>query len=160
MSSSRRKATAERTVRKRLQVEHPQRPPISLNVLSASRKKSETTAWPLASCTVTMGMVHTKAMHWQTVVGQMLLCARRLFAVTVTKTSVHQRNWCCVRLCVHVLVRVPARVVFFVCVLVCESVCVRLCACRRVCQFCKTRYWKYWLLTSPRSVLGERCHMF
>ena len=67
-----------------------------------------------------MGVVHTKALHWQKVVGQISLCARRLFAVNVTKTPAGERNCCCVRLCVHVIVLVPARK-FFLCVSVLQD---------------------------------------
>ena len=90
--------------------------------------------------------------------GQMLLCACQLVAVTITKASMGERDCCCVRLRVHVLVRVPSSVVLRVCVRAFVCVCVPVGV--RVCQFCTMRYWRYWFFEESASVVGERCHMF
>ena len=53
-----------------------------------------------------------------------------------------RRDCCCVLLRVYILVRVPSSMVL--------RDCVSVCVCVRVCQFCKTRNLRYWLLKCPR----------
>ena len=92
-------------------------------MLSAPRKKSDTTSWPLASCTAKVGMVHTNATHGKTVF-------ELSFTVCVSTLRGHSHvEDETLRVCI--LVRVPSSMVLRVCGSAC--VCVRLCACGRAC---------------------------
>ena len=78
-------------------------------------------------------MVHTKATHGKNSFE---------LSVTVCVSVLRGHCHCCVRLRVYILVRVPLSMVL--------RVCVSVCVCVRVCQFCKTRCWKYWFSKSPQ----------
>ena len=107
-------------------------------MLSAPRKKSETTSWPPASCTAKVGMVHTKATHGKNSFE---------LSVAVCVSALRGRCHCCVRLRVYILVRVPSSMVL--------RDCVSVCVCVRVCQFCKTRKWSH-KVESVRNRLAPR----
>ena len=155
MSCSRRKATTENTARKRLQVEHLQRPPILLKVLSASRKKSETTS-------LAAGELHCYSGHGSHE-GDALAnsCGSNVTVCASTLRGHCHKNirgspelcdaYVCASMFSCVCLRLWSSLFVFWCVRVCVSACLSV---------LQDTMLEVLILDESRSVLGKRCRMF